>query len=345
LTSLQASVFSSAQVQALIGDDLRALRTSAFAALGSAAVAAISTQAFVALTSAQMTALTTQQTQALTSAQVEAFTTAQVLGLETRDLAVMTPNQVAAFTTTAVGVMTMPQIEALLAATPLMLDLNGNGIQTSSAAQGVHFDLVGTGTQAKWGWAAGGDGLLVRDRNHDGIINNGSELYGMATLRADGSRAGNGFVALALEDSNHDGVVDRHDAHWKELQVWVDANHDGLTDKGELHSLDALGVVSLDVNARPGSELNNGNLLGLVSQFTTADGARHDLVDVWFVKDTTAQTPPPSAPVALTEVLVAPAAEVLPSSTGAPPGHAVPSSLLIERRHGLDDEQRQMPLI
>ena len=160
-------------------------------------------------------------------------------------------------------------------------------------ADGVHFDLMGTGTaaaaSAKWGWTAGGDGLLVRDRNHDGVINDGTELYGAATLRADGTRAGNGYAAMALEDSNHDGKLNASDAHWKDLQLWVDANHDGKTDAGELHGLAEFGITELDLAAKVGSDIQNGNLIGLVSTFTKSDGSQHAVADVWFAKDVAPQ--------------------------------------------------------
>jgi len=136
-----------------------------------------------------------------------------------------------------------------------------------------------------------GSGLLVRDINHDGVINDGRELFGGATIAANGQRAGNGFLALGALDSNHDGRIDHHDAAWKELQVWVDANHDGKTDPGELQTLDALGIVSLNLLASAGTASDNGNLLGLVSSYTRADGSTRAMADVWFVRDACADMP------------------------------------------------------
>jgi hypothetical protein len=68
-----------------------------------------------------------------------------------------------------------------------MLDLNGDGVQTLSAARGVQFDLTGTGQAAQVGWASAQDGLLVRDINGDGVINDGRELFGAATELATGN--------------------------------------------------------------------------------------------------------------------------------------------------------------
>jgi hypothetical protein len=125
----------------------------------------------------------------------------------------------------------------------------------------------------------------VMDRNHDGIINNGTELFGTATQTASGGRAGNGYLALAQEDSNHDGKITALDTHFKDMKVWVDANGDGKTDAGELHALKDLGIVELDLNATSGTTVDNGNLLGLVSSYKTADGSSHEMADVWFSKD------------------------------------------------------------
>ncbi len=81
------------------------------------------------------------------------------------------------------------------------------------------FDLVGTGLASKVGWVSPTDGLLVRDVNHDGKINNGTELFGSGTLLGNGLRAGNGYSALADLDSNHDGKITAADAHFSELKV------------------------------------------------------------------------------------------------------------------------------
>ena len=77
--------------------------------------------------------------------------------------------------------MSNAQIDAFLQATPIVLDLDGNGVRTVAAADGVMFDIAATGNVQKVGWASAGDGLLVRDRNHDGQINDGRELFGVGT--------------------------------------------------------------------------------------------------------------------------------------------------------------------
>ena len=172
--------------------------------------------------------------------------------------------------------------------TPLVLDLNGDGVRTTALSEGVLFDNHHTGTPQRMGWTDGKDGLLVRDINHDGRINNGSELFGSGTDTATG-KAADGYAALAQHDANADGVIDAQDAIFKELQVWVDANRDGATDACELQSLAELGIASLDLQAQAGTHLDNGNTLGLVSSWTDTQGQVHELADVWFATQSLAE--------------------------------------------------------
>lgn len=167
------------------------------------------------------------------------------------------------------------------AATPLVLDLNDDGVQTVALNQGVVFDVANTGTANQTAWVSKADGFLVRDINHDGIINNGAELFGQGTLLENGTHAANGFAALAQFDANHDGKIDAKDAVFKELLVWRDANGDGISQATELLSMQKLGIVSFNLDASTGYVVEHGNLHGLVSSYTTQDGVVHALTDVW----------------------------------------------------------------
>lgn len=167
--------------------------------------------------------------------------------------------------------------------TPLVFDLNGDGVRTLSVSNGVAFDVQGQGSGLmKTGWTDGKDGLLVLDLNGDGKINDGTELFGGSTKLANGSIAKDGFEALKQYDSNQDNVIDVKDAVFSNLKLWVDTNHDAITDSGELHSLSEFNVLSINLNANNGSSLDNGNLFGLMSNWTSTDGQTHQLTDVWF---------------------------------------------------------------
>src|SRR5690606_7162737 len=129
------------------------------------------------------------------------------------------------------------------------------------------------------GWVAGGDGLLVMDRNGDGSINDGSELFGNGVTLSNGLRAGNGYMALAELDSSQDGVIDAGDSDFSRLMVWVDQNGDGVSEASELRSLQELNITSLSLNAERTQTVDNGNLVGLTSSYTTADGQTHEMAD------------------------------------------------------------------
>lgn len=218
----------------------------------------------------------------MTTDQIVAFTTAQIEALETADIRAMSMTQVSSFETEDVAVMTGVQLDAMIGATPIVLDLDGNGVNTIAASNGVMFDINATGNASQVGWVGQGDGLLVWDRNSDGVINDGRELFGGAMELENGQRAGHGYAALSQLDSNSDGQIDAADAKFNELRVWVDGDSDGVTDAGELKSLADLGILSMDLGATRGTEIDNGNLLGLVSSYTSTDGQTRDMADVWF---------------------------------------------------------------
>ncbi|MCV6615104.1 MAG: hypothetical protein OIF35_09020, partial [Cellvibrionaceae bacterium] len=166
--------------------------------------------------------------------------------------------------------------------TPLVLDLDGDGTETLSVQAGVRFDIDADGSVDSSGWVAADDGLLVRDINGDGQINNGAELFGGATLMADGNRASDGFAALAGLDSNADGVIDSNDGQFDELQVWRDGNSDGQVQDGELLLLAEADVLSINLDAVASAEPSNGNIIGLQSDYERADGSQGAVDDVWF---------------------------------------------------------------
>jgi hypothetical protein len=168
--------------------------------------------------------------------------------------------------------------------TPLVLDLNGDGVKTVGIDHGVQFDLDGNNTVEQTGWVAPDDGLLVLDLNQDGLINDGRELFGSGTAMLDnGVAALDGFEALAQYDGNLDGVIDAQDDVFAQLQVWVDRNTDGQTDAGELISLEDAGVLSIDLRYETSDATNNDNLLALQGNYLGSDGQQHELVDVSFL--------------------------------------------------------------
>jgi hypothetical protein len=123
--------------------------------------------------------------------------------------------------------------------TPIVIDLDGNGIQTISRANsGGSFDLFGNGSAVASGWISGSDGFLAVDKNGNGTIDGISELFG-------GTAKGAGFAQLAAYDSNNDGLVNTSDVGFADLSIWRDVNGNHQTDAGELVSLALAGVSEL----------------------------------------------------------------------------------------------------
>ena len=113
---------------------------------------------------------------------------------------------------------------------PLVVDLNGDGVKlTPLEGSKINFDFGADGFAEQTGWVSAQDGLVVFDRNKNGRIDNGTELFGNANE--------DGFAALAKFDHNKDGVIDARDAVFANLRIWRDANGNGLTDAGELLTL------------------------------------------------------------------------------------------------------------
>ncbi|QRR33346.1 hypothetical protein JNX00_17100 [Hydrogenophaga sp. YM1] len=155
---------------------------------------------------------------------------------------------------------------------PLVLDLDGDGLELSAASGNVLFDHNADGIKTGTGWARPDDGFLVRDLNGNGSIDSGRELFGVDTVKSNGQLASQGFDALADLDSNGDGQITSADTAWGQLQVWRDANQDGISQAGELSGLDALGITRLGLNGsamgpQAGQTINN-NRVALSTTFT-----------------------------------------------------------------------------
>jgi hypothetical protein len=165
---------------------------------------------------------------------------------------------------------------------PIVIDLDGDGVETLSQQEGVYFDLDNNGMAEKTGWAGQDDGLLVLDRNNNGNIDNGSELFGNHTELNDGTLANNGYEALAELDENADGLIDSQDASYAQLQIWQDTDNDGITDAGELTRLSDAGITAINTNYNQTNIDSNGNTIKQTSTATLSDGSTVDTADVWF---------------------------------------------------------------
>nr|WP_257392445.1 calcium-binding protein [Neisseria meningitidis] len=171
---------------------------------------------------------------------------------------------------------------------PLTLDLDGDGIETvaTKGFAGALFDHRNQGIRTATGWVAADDGLLVRDLNGNGIIDNGAELFGDNTKLADGSFAKHGYAALAELDSNGDNIINAADAAFQSLRVWQDLNQDGISQTNELRTLEELGIQSLDLAYKDvNKNLGNGNTLAQQGSYTKTDGTTAKMGDLLLAAD------------------------------------------------------------
>ncbi|MBN8439229.1 MAG: carboxypeptidase regulatory-like domain-containing protein [Candidatus Accumulibacter sp.] len=161
--------------------------------------------------------------------------------------------------------------------TPIVIDLDGNGIQTISRANsGGSFDLFGNGSAVASGWISGSDGFLAVDKNGNGTIDGISELFG-------GTAKGAGFAQLAAYDSNNDGLVNTSDVGFADLSIWRDVNGNHQTDAGELVSLALAGVSELVTGYTELPFLDHqGNIHLERSTATLSDGQTVSMTDVYF---------------------------------------------------------------
>jgi hypothetical protein len=163
---------------------------------------------------------------------------------------------------------------------PLVLDLNNNGIETTALYETkVFFDIDADGFAEKVGWVKPTEGLLAIDTNNNGKIDDITELFGDDKQPA--------FDKLRRFDSNHDGKINASDADYSKLLVWQDLNTDGRTDSGELKTLQEAGVKEISLTETKTDSYQNDNYISTSATFTKFDNSTSQIADVHFMNDNT----------------------------------------------------------
>ena len=174
---------------------------------------------------------------------------------------------------------------------PLVLDLNRDGVKlTSFGDSPVLFDVDNDGKKEITGWTTATDGIVVMDRNNNGVIDGIDETmseYFTGTVGSNGNSGtkpyANGFAALKSLDSNSDGQFTSSDAAWNSVKVWVDANHNGQTDSLELKTFSQLGITSINLASTMQSGLVNGGNEILATGTFVQDGVTREAQAARFI--------------------------------------------------------------
>ena len=161
---------------------------------------------------------------------------------------------------------------------PLILDLDGDGLEITPLAAGVLFDANGDTIKTGTAWAGADDGILVRDLNGNGLIDSGREMFGDETILTTGPNAGqkasDGYAALKDLDSNADNKFDGNDIQYANLRVWRDLNQDGVSQANELQTLVQAHVQNINLASAVSNTQAGDAVMVRSSSYTRTDGSQ-----------------------------------------------------------------------
>ncbi|HUR81165.1 MAG TPA: hypothetical protein VM733_10385 [Thermoanaerobaculia bacterium] len=173
---------------------------------------------------------------------------------------------------------------------PIVINFERGPYRLTGAEAPVTFDIRASGHPLRIGWTEPGrdHAFLCLDRNGNGRIDDGGELFGNAVTLQDGSAAGNGFIALAELDSNADRIIDDRDDLWPLLLLWRDLNHDGISQPNELTPVDGSDLAAIGLDHHwTGRQDSSGNAFQYKAEVWMTSGTGHaaprPVYDIYFV--------------------------------------------------------------
>ena len=132
---------------------------------------------------------------------------------------------------------------------PIFVQLDQGPFEFSSAQNGVLFDMFGTGTRVRLAWPVSPNtAWLALDRNRNGVIDNGTELFGNTRRLDSGVMARSGYEVLADLDANDDSIIDAQDPSFDDLLTWEDRDRNGVSSSDELMDLNDASIVALHLD-------------------------------------------------------------------------------------------------
>ncbi|MEY9524038.1 PII-like signaling protein [Bradyrhizobium japonicum] len=187
------------------------------------------------------------------------------------DSILLTPGSDASSVDTTGKVITISDVEAVGSGAPVILDLDGNGVDVSLlGTTKVAFDMAGDGWPVPTAWVGPGDAFLAIDPDGRGIIDQAKQIE--FTQWAPGT-ASDMQALRQVFDTNHNGELEANDAMWSDFRIWQDANSDGISDPGEVRMLDEAGITSINLNPTgPAQRFSDGSVISGLSSYTRSDG-------------------------------------------------------------------------